>query len=135
MITELQWRARAVIDGKVQEWFPAQVPGNVQKDYGEAMGFGDHSYGMNAEKFRVTEDYAWDYETEIPAEALCVPEGQALFLLNPVYCAIKYVRMIVLDNMIPGWDLHGLLLLYAVIALGIGSVIYKTQNNKFLYYV
>ena len=63
------------------------------------------------------------------------PEGQALFLLNPVYCAIKYVRMIVLDNMIPGWDLHGLLLLYAVIALGIGSVIYKTQNNKFLYYV
>ena len=95
MITELQWRARAVIDGKVQEWFPAQVPGNVQKDYGEAMGFGDHSYGMNAEKFRVTEDYAWDYETEIPAEALCVPEGQALFFITK---GIDYKFEILVDG-------------------------------------
>lgn len=95
MTTELQWRARAVIDGETREWFPARVPGNVQKDYGEAMGFGDHSYGLNAEKYRVTEDYAWDYEAEIPAEALRVPEGQRLFFVTK---GIDYKYEILLDG-------------------------------------
>ena len=95
MTTELKWRARAVIDGKAREWFPAQVPGNVQKDYGEAMGFGDHSYGMNAEKFRVTEDYAWDYEAEIPTEALRVSEGQKLFFITK---GIDYKFEILVDD-------------------------------------
>ena len=58
-----------------------------------------------------------------------------LFLLNPVYCNIKYLRVIVLDGNLPSLGFHGLLLLYGVLALVIGGVIYKTQNHKFLYYV
>ena len=60
---------------------------------------------------------------------------QRLFLLNPIYCNIKYIRIIVLDGNVPSPAFHGLLLLYGVAALGIGAIIYKTQNTKFLYYV
>ncbi|MBO4910932.1 MAG: ABC transporter permease [Lachnospiraceae bacterium] len=60
---------------------------------------------------------------------------QRFFLLNPVYCNIKFVRIIVIDGNIPSISFHLLLLGYAFIALCIGSVIYKTQNTKFLYYV
>lgn len=60
---------------------------------------------------------------------------QKLFLLNPVYCTIRYVRLIVIQNTIPSLELHGLLLIYAIAALGIGALIYRTQNQKFLYYV
>ena len=60
---------------------------------------------------------------------------QRVFLLNPVYCTIKYVRVIILEGMLPSLPFHGLMLLYALIALGLGGLIYKTQNQKFLYYV
>lgn len=60
---------------------------------------------------------------------------QRVFLLNPIYVAIKYVRTIVLDGIIPSFALHGLLLLYAAAAVTIGIVVYKRNNQKFLYYV
>lgn len=60
---------------------------------------------------------------------------QRLFLLNPVYCNIKYIRCIVIDGDIPSLALHGLLLLYAIMILFIGALIYKKNNTKFLYYV
>ncbi len=63
------------------------------------------------------------------------PTVQRLFLLNPVYCIIKYFRLIVIDATIPSLAFHGLILLYAVLALGIGGLIYKKKNHEFLYYV
>ncbi|MBR3874034.1 MAG: ABC transporter permease [Clostridia bacterium] len=63
------------------------------------------------------------------------PAIQNLFLLNPVYCAIKYVRLVVLDGVIPGIMLHLLLLSYAALALFCGGMMYKKKNHKFLYYV
>ena len=60
---------------------------------------------------------------------------QRLFLLNPVYVAIKYVRVVVIDGNLPSPAYHILLLIYAAVALGIGSFIYKKYNHKFLYYV
>ena len=63
------------------------------------------------------------------------PEMQRIFLLNPVYCAIKYVRTITIDGVIPDVQLHALLLAYAAAAVLIGAVIYKKKNHKFLYYV
>ena len=60
---------------------------------------------------------------------------QRVFLLNPVYCNIKYVRVVVLEGHLPSLAFHGLLLLYAAAALAAGAIIYKTQNQKFLYYV
>ena len=60
---------------------------------------------------------------------------QRIFLLNPVYCNIKYVRVIVLEGSLPSVAFHGLLLLYGTIALVTGGFIYKKYNQQFLYYV
>ena len=61
--------------------------------------------------------------------------GQKLFLLNPIYVYIKYFRIIVIDNAIPSFQYHLLALGYALVAFGIGALIYKKCNHKFLYYV
>ncbi len=60
---------------------------------------------------------------------------QRVFLLNPVYVAIKYVRVVVLDGNIPSFAYHLLLLLYASVAVAVGIIVYKKCNQKFLYYV
>lgn len=60
---------------------------------------------------------------------------QRVFLLNPVYCIIKYVRLIVIDGSIPSLAFHALILFYALLALAVGGLIYKKKNHEFLYYV
>jgi len=60
---------------------------------------------------------------------------QRLFLLNPVYVYIKYFRVIVIDAVVPSLAFHLLMAAYALIAVGIGSLIYKKFNHRFLYYV
>ena len=60
---------------------------------------------------------------------------QRLFLLNPVYVAIKYIRVVVIDGHLPSFLFHLLLFIYASIAIGIGALIYKKYNHRFLYYV
>ena len=60
---------------------------------------------------------------------------QRIFLLNPVYCTIKYVRVIVLEGHLPSASFHCLLLLYGTLALLAGGMIYKKCNQQFLYYV
>ena len=60
---------------------------------------------------------------------------QRIFLCNPVYCNIKYVRVVVLDGNLPSPAFHALLLFYGVIALLAGGLVYKHYNQKFLYYV
>ena len=63
------------------------------------------------------------------------PEVRALFHLNPVFVYIKYFRCIVLESRIPGAIMHILTLGYALLFFGIGALIYKKCNHKFLYYV
>jgi ABC-2 type transport system permease protein len=63
------------------------------------------------------------------------PAVQRLFLCNPVYCVIKYFRLIVIDGTIPSLEYHALLLFYAVAAVAVGGFIYKKYNQRFLYYV
>ena len=60
---------------------------------------------------------------------------QAIFLCNPVYLAIKYVRVITLEGNIPSFQYHLLMLDWVVAMVGIGALIYKKCNHKFLYYV
>lgn len=60
---------------------------------------------------------------------------QRLFLCNPVYCYIKYFRIVTLDGNIPGLAYHFLCAFYALLVLVIGGVIYKKFNHKFLYYM
>ena len=60
---------------------------------------------------------------------------QRMFLLNPVYCYIRYFRLVVIDGIIPSVQYHGLCLFYAAVALTAGIWIYRKNNHKFLYYV
>lgn len=63
------------------------------------------------------------------------PAMQHLFLINPVFCVIKYVRTIMLTGALPSLELHVLIAAYALLALLIGGLIYKKKNHSFLYYV
>ena len=63
------------------------------------------------------------------------PRVQRFFLMNPIYCYIKYFRVVVLDGGIPSLSFHLLCALYALIVVAIGGWIYKKYNHKFLYYV
>lgn len=58
-----------------------------------------------------------------------------LFLLNPIYCFIKYFRTVVIFGQIPNLSLHLLCIFYAMASLGIGLWIYKKYNHQFLYYM
>ena len=60
---------------------------------------------------------------------------QRLFLLNPVYCNIKYVRVIVIDGNLPSLGFHMLMLLYGAVFLLFGGFIYRRYNQKFLFYM
>ena len=60
---------------------------------------------------------------------------QNLYLLNPVYLFIRYFRKIVIDATVPSLWFHLLMLADAAIVFGVGCLIYKKQNTRFLYYV
>lgn len=61
--------------------------------------------------------------------------GQYLFLLNPIYLYIRYFRKIVIESTVPTLEFHLLAAAYAVVAFGLGCLIYKKKNHSFLYYV
>ena len=57
------------------------------------------------------------------------------FLLNPIYLFIRYFRKIIIDAAIPTVWFHLLMLTYSAVALGIGCLMYKKYNTRFLYYI
>lgn len=60
---------------------------------------------------------------------------QKIFLLNPVYVYISYFRTVTIDGAIPSLLIHVLCVVYALLFLLIGCLIYKKFNHEFLYYV
>ncbi len=60
-----KWEGIRIHKEKRCEVFQASVPGNIQCDYGKAVGFGDVMYGENCEKFRAVENDGWEYRTRL----------------------------------------------------------------------
>ena len=60
---------------------------------------------------------------------------QQYFLFNPVYVYIKYIRLIVIDGIIPSVAYHGLCVFYALFFFAAGMMFYKKFNHTFLYYL
>ena len=60
---------------------------------------------------------------------------QLAFLANPLYLYIRYFRKIVLEGDIPTLQFHLLGAAYALIALAVGTYVYRKYNHEFLYYV
>ena len=76
---EQKWTASRLVKGVVESTFPAAVPGNVQKDYAAAMGWGDLSWMTNAKDYLAIEDDFWLYQTEVEAAP---KEGERVFFVT-----------------------------------------------------
>ena len=57
-----KWEGRSCTEGR-DAWFPATVPGNIQKDYAAANGFADVQFSDNYTQFLPLEDDHWEYRT------------------------------------------------------------------------
>ena len=62
-------------------------------------------------------------------------EKRRLFLLNPVYVVIKYFRVVVIDGKIPSLQYHALCMLYGMLFLSLGCIMYRKYNQQFIYYL
>ena len=60
---------------------------------------------------------------------------QRLFLLNPVFAHIHYVRLIVLQGLVPAWHIHLICAGYSIGALAVGAFFYKRYRYRFVYYM
>ena len=60
---------------------------------------------------------------------------QKIFWLNPLYCYIYYARSVVIYGEIPSLMVHFLCIIYPLVLIVIGKIIYKVNNNKFAYYL
>ncbi len=87
-----QWQARAIRPDGPSDWFPAEVPGNVQYDYGVYMNWGDINIADNVTKFRQTEDYTWEYKTTLAYDVK--PGEKAVFVTE----GIDYIYDILIDG-------------------------------------
>ena len=58
-----------------------------------------------------------------------------LFLANPIYVIINYVRLICIDGIIPSLRYHILMFSVPVVFLLIGCHMYKKYNHAFIYYM
>lgn len=63
------------------------------------------------------------------------PKLQVILAINPVYRHIEYFRQVVLEGVIPSWDMHLTLVAFAALVIIVGGWMYKRFNTKFLYYV
>ncbi|MGI6240162.1 MAG: glycoside hydrolase family 2 protein [Christensenellales bacterium] len=86
------WQARALRPEGASEWFDAQVPGNVQYDYGRMMGWGDINFGDNVTRFRATEDDSWEYRTILRFDE---GQGERAYM---VFEGVDYLFDIFLDG-------------------------------------
>ncbi|MBR2038619.1 MAG: hypothetical protein IKA09_12980 [Lachnospiraceae bacterium] len=87
-----KWEARAIRPDGASEWFAAEVPGNIQYDYGKFMGWGDINVAENVIKFRETEGYTWEYRTQL---AYSVRQGEKAVFVSE---GIDYFFEILIDG-------------------------------------
>ncbi|MBQ2948457.1 MAG: hypothetical protein IJD94_05715 [Clostridia bacterium] len=76
------WQARAIASCGPDRYFQAEVPGNVQHDYGRMMGWGDISVGDNVTRFRETEDWTWEYRATL--DYVVLPGEKAVLVFEGV---------------------------------------------------
>ncbi len=76
----------------------------------------------------------WMYLTPIiyPLDII-PPSFLPLFKLNPMYLMLELFRQPLMHGVIPGWDIWGLAIVYAVASLLAGSVIFASRSNDYVY--
>ena len=78
----------------------------------------------------------WTYLTPIMYDIkLISPNLQAFFKLNPMYHYINFIRRIILYNEFPTPFTFGVCALSSIIVLCIGLILFRKNQDKFIYYV
>ena len=72
------WQGRSCTPER-DAWFPATVPGNIQKDYGVANGFADVQFADNYKQYLPLEDDHWEYRTTLRYNA---QSGERVFFVS-----------------------------------------------------
>lgn len=58
-----------------------------------------------------------------------------IFHINPLYYFVKYARSVVLDNIVPSWQIHIACIVSALVMLLIGTLFFHSKQDKFIYYI
>ncbi len=87
-----KWQGVCLKDGKEEDYFPVNVPGNIQLDYARRHNFPDVNWMDTCEKFRDVENCAWKYKTEINVKA---EEGESVFFVTE---GIEYEYDVILNK-------------------------------------
>lgn len=78
----------------------------------------------------------WTYMTPIMYDIVAIPSKlQFILKLNPLYWFIKFARDIILYNVVPGlnvWIYSGV---FAIGFLFVGMLVFKKNQDKFIYYI
>ena len=78
----------------------------------------------------------WTYLTPIMYDiSLISPKLQTFFKLNPMYHYINFIRRIILYNEMPSPLTFAVCAGSALLVLGIGLILFKKNQDKFIYYV
>ncbi len=78
----------------------------------------------------------WNYFTPVFYSIQILPESlQRIFTFNPMYQYITSIRNIVLYGQCPSIKALILLGLISIGTLGIGSLVFKKNQDKFIYYI
>jgi beta-mannosidase len=86
-----RWEGRSLSENR-DSFFPAKVPGNIQKDYADANGFYDVQYSTNTTWFIPFEDDHWEYRTTLEYTA---NEGERVYFVSK---GISYKYDVMLDG-------------------------------------
>lgn len=78
MIFKQTWQGRNCTK-EADAFFPAEVPGNIQYDYGVAHGFPDVQYADNYRHYLPLEDDHWEYVTKL---VYTKKEGEKVFFVT-----------------------------------------------------
>ncbi len=78
----------------------------------------------------------WTYLTPIMYDiSLISPKLQVFFKLNPMYHYINFIRRVILYNEMPSLLTFGMCALSSLVVLAIGLILFKKNQDKFIYYV
>ena len=118
---EQTWFAGVIEGNECKEYFPATVPGNVQRDYAKHIGILDEiMFSDNVTKLEKTEGYTWEYRTSLDFKAA---DNQKVFFVAE---GIDYIFDIILD----GELLHSQEGMYTKVELDITKVAHKGSELK-----
>jgi ABC-type polysaccharide/polyol phosphate export permease len=76
----------------------------------------------------------WMYLTPIiyPIEIL-PPAVIPLFKLNPMYVFLEIFRQPLMNGIVPPMDIWGLAVIYAVVGLIVGGIVFASRSNEYVY--